>query len=484
MPIALAALVLVRLLEIRGGGSPDEGGFLVVAGQWRAGGTSLYGDYWVDRPPLLIAIFKVADATGGLLSLRIIGILAAAAAVLLLSSTSLRVFGRRAAGWTAVIAAALLVTPLYGAIDVNGELLALPLVALGIRAAVEAVLAEDLLLARGAGLLTGFTAVAALLVKQNMVDVLVFATVCWLLAWRLHRIGGRRLRDLAVLALLGGALAYAAVMLVALAHGTSPAGVYEATYPFRVEAAKVIAASTSDTAAVRLHRLWLAFLLSLAPAVLAAFAVRGVWRSRFPEVVWAVVATGAWVTFSVVAGGSYWLHYLIESVPVVALAAGALSLRALGLLRVLAGLVVTSALVAATVVVLHPTPTPGSTVGHAIEDSARPGDTLVSLFGDADILRTTGMSSPYAYLWSLPSRTLDPDMARLRGVLGGSAAPTWVVVRGPGTVARLAEHGAMTVIEQRYRVIGEVCGRTVYLRRDLARPPVDQDGRCAGTVLP
>jgi len=94
------------------------------------------------------------------------------------------------------------------------------------------------------------------------------------------------------------------------------------------------------------------------------------------------------------------------------------------------------------------------------------------------------MRSPYAYLWSLPSRTLDPDMTRLRGVLAGSAAPTWVVVRGPGTVDRLAEHGVTAVIQERYRVIGEVCGRTVYLRRDVARRPVAQDGRCAGTVLP
>lgn len=29
--------------------SPDEGGFLMVASQWRPGG-SPYGHYWVDRP--------------------------------------------------------------------------------------------------------------------------------------------------------------------------------------------------------------------------------------------------------------------------------------------------------------------------------------------------------------------------------------------------------------------------------------------------
>ncbi len=488
VPLSVAALVVVRLFEIRGGASPDEGGFLLVAGQWHAGGTSLYGDYWVDRPPLLIAFFRLADLAGGLVGLRVLGMLAAVTTVVLLASTARRVFGRRAAGWTAVVAAALLVSPLYGAIDVNGELIALPLLALGIRAAVEAVVAEDALVARGAGLLTGVTAVSALLVKQNMVDVVVFAAVCWLVAWRRHRIDGRRVRDLVLLAVAGGVLAYGVVMLSALAHGTTPAAVYEATYPFRVEAAKVIAAGTSQAPTLRLHRLGLSFLLSAAPVVLLGFLALGVRRTRSPEVVWALIATGAWTTFSVVAGGSYWLHYLVESVPVVALAAGALSLRSVALVRAAVGLVAVSALVAAVIVMLHPTATPGTTVGRAIERSAQPGDTLVSAFGDPDILRSAGMTSPYPYLWSLPSRTLDPELTELRAVLAGPRAPTWLVVRGANTRERLAEHGATVVLDQRYRTVGQVCGRTIYLLRSVDRAPLtddgDRDDACHGLVIP
>ena len=44
--------------------SPDEAGYLIVGGQW-AEGSSLYGDYWVDRPPGLIAIFELAETMGG-----------------------------------------------------------------------------------------------------------------------------------------------------------------------------------------------------------------------------------------------------------------------------------------------------------------------------------------------------------------------------------------------------------------------------------
>ena len=56
--------------------SPDEAGYLIVGGQW-TDGSSLYGDYWVDRPPALIAIFEAADALGGAVPLRLIGALAA-----------------------------------------------------------------------------------------------------------------------------------------------------------------------------------------------------------------------------------------------------------------------------------------------------------------------------------------------------------------------------------------------------------------------
>ena len=62
--------------------SPDEAGYLIVGGQWTEG-SSLYGDYWVDRPPGLIAIFELADALGGAVPLRLLGALAAVLTVVL-----------------------------------------------------------------------------------------------------------------------------------------------------------------------------------------------------------------------------------------------------------------------------------------------------------------------------------------------------------------------------------------------------------------
>ncbi|HEX2892562.1 MAG TPA: hypothetical protein VHO29_00990 [Marmoricola sp.] len=484
VPTAMAAVFVLRLPLADRPASPDEAGFLMVASQWHVGGTSLYGNYWVDRPPLLITLFRIADLTGGLVALRVLGALAAAATVWLLASTARRAFGNRAAAWTAVVAGGLLVSPLIGADAVNGELLALPFIALGLRLAVEAVYAEDSLAGRAAALGTGLAAVLALLVKQNMADVLVFASVCWIVAWRSRRITGRTLRDLVIFGAVGALVGYAVVMLWAMAHGTSPLDVYEATYPFRVKAGAVIAATPGHASQVRLSRLGLSALLSIGPLLLLAFLVLAVRRTRHPAVVWGLIAAGVYAFASILAGGSYWLHYLVQAVPVVALAAGALSLHAVSVLRVLVPAVVISAVVALVALVAHPAPAPGNTVGRTVAASAQPGDTVLSAFGDPDIPRTTGMTSPYPYLWSLPSRTLDPHMALLRGILAGPEAPTWIVVRGTQTLGRLAQAQILPMVETRYQQVGSVCGRYVYLERGVDRPPLHVVGRCGGLLLP
>jgi hypothetical protein len=487
LPVAMVSVVLLRLLLVARPATPDEAGFLVVASQWHLGGHSLYGNYWVDRPPLLIGIFRFADLAGGLPALRVIGALAAAGTVWLLTSTARRAYGRRAAGFTAVVAAALLVSPLFGSEAVNGELLALPFLALGIRLAVEALLADDPLVARGAALGTGLTAVLALLVKQNMADVVVFAIVCWAVAWRTRRMTGRAFADLLSLAAVGGAVGGAVVLLWAMAHGTSPLGVFDATYPFRIKAVHVIAAIPGNAAHLRLSRLGVSALLSAAPLLVVALAAFGVRRSRQLPIAWALLAGSAYVFVSIMSGGGYWLHYLVEAVPVVSIAAAAVSAQAARvarMVRVLVSVVVASAVVALVITVVNPAPAPGHAVGEALAGSAQPGDTVMSAFGDADILQTTGMSSPYPYLWSLPSRTLDPDLTLLRGILSGPAAPSWIVVRGESTLGRLGAHGVRAMIDAHYRVVGTVCGRRVYLLRGLVRPELDATDTCGGTELP
>ena len=45
--------------------APDEGGYLLVASNWHDDGPYSYGRIFVDRPPFLLLIYRLAVAFGG-----------------------------------------------------------------------------------------------------------------------------------------------------------------------------------------------------------------------------------------------------------------------------------------------------------------------------------------------------------------------------------------------------------------------------------
>ena len=47
-------------------------------------------------------------------------------------------------------------------------------------------------------------------------------------------------------------------------------------------------------------------------------------------------------------------------------------------------------------------------VGTSIAKVASPRDTIVTLYGHAEVTRASGLSSPYPYLWSLPTKDPGP----------------------------------------------------------------------------
>ena len=68
MPTRLLGWLCLAVVLVRGTYAlqplrSDEAGYLYIARQWHAGGEFLYGDFYVDRPPLLIAIFQAAALT-------------------------------------------------------------------------------------------------------------------------------------------------------------------------------------------------------------------------------------------------------------------------------------------------------------------------------------------------------------------------------------------------------------------------------------
>lgn len=487
MGAAVLGVALARLPFIRSPLSPDEGGFLLVASQWSPG-TSLYGNYWVDRPPLLVAFFAVADQWGRLgigpaVALRALGIGLAMASVALAARLGTLVatrvdasapVARRARALPAMAAAVFLATPLFNAREVNGELVAVPLVLLGLAAVLEADRALTDRSRHSWLFAAGLAGAAAVLVKQNEIDVLVMAAVA-AVTMLPHARAATVARNLGALG--AGALGLTSVVLAcAAARGTSPTGLWEAVVTFRFDASAVITSSATSATTGRLHGVLVALLVSgvaLVPLELLA-NLRGLGRGPLAALRWPALAVLAWELFSVLAGGSYWLHYLVCLVPGVVLAVAVLAhgaSRPLAWLRVVLAYAGVAAVVALSSQVLHPARVAGEQpLVDWFAAHARPGDTAVVAFGNPEILRATGLSSPYPEIWSLPVRVRDPHLTALARVLDGAGRPTWVVTMHDTPATSLSTWGVdpaagQAALDAHYRVVALVDGHLVYRER-------------------
>jgi hypothetical protein len=286
----------------------------------------------------------------------------------------------------------------------------------------------------------GISASTAALVKQNVVDVFVFAA-----AVALTRLGSRdRRRALGILARFVLAAVGTGIVLVGLAalRGTEPLALWDAVTTFRFESMSVIQRNATAANSARLAGLLWAGSLSMAPVVIAGFAVqlrRGArdepgGTTLVPDLRWPACALLAWEVVSIAGGGSYWLHYLLVLVPglVVLGASAAQGPRPLGRFTAVALALAVGSSAAATILAAS-SPQSYSTDAEVISYlrvHGIPGDTVVVAFGHPNINWGVGMSSPYPQLWSLPVRVQDPGLVAFQEVLRSVAAPTWVVVSG------------------------------------------------------
>ncbi len=459
--------------------SPDEGGFLLVASQWGPG-HSLYGHYWVDRPPLLLMVFDVASHLGGAVGLRLIGVVAVVASVVLTSATATAATGRRTVV-PALVAAIFLSTPLFGTTEVDGELLAVPLVLVGALALVRS------WSARVAGGLAwsaaaGAAGAGAFLVKQNVVDVFVAAGVLLVLTAR--RSGLRATARSASVIAVGALTTLAFVLGVAETRGTEPGRLWDAVVTFRAQAASVIQASSSSATPARFHGLLVAALLSGVPVVVLVLAVRLRAPARAgaaPDLRAVAVAVLLWEAVAVVGGGSYWLHYLIGLVPGLVLLAVAAAQREVSLPRstgVALALSAVSCLAAIAVVATSDsTRTDDEAVAAYLRTHSGPHDSVVVGFGHPDIVYESGLRSPYQELWSLPVRVRDPDLRGLDRILEGPRAPTWVVVAGSSLDTWGVDASRATAtLDARYRPAATVGAYVVWRRDDATAVRFDAGG--------
>jgi hypothetical protein len=474
LPLLLAGLAVAAWLPfLHRPLSSDESGFLLLSRQWSPG-RSLYGSYWVDRPPLLLWLFGLAGHLSpavvspvGLTSagVKVLGAVASGASVLLAGvlGRTLEPRVRHVPAVCSLVAAALLANPMLGMPETDGEVLAAPFVLLGLvcfLGGVRRPWGREAFLATA---VAGASATCAALVKQNIVDVFVLVGVLSVLTVLGSRRGRRTMprtmpRIVPRLGALGvGAVGALAVALTGAAlRGTSPAALWDAVVVFRFQASAVIGSSSTGTTTERMTRLWTAFLVSGAAAALlvcAALALLSLRRRATGSLgnagsvgdagwstpggraalVWAALAMSAWEIFGAAMGGSYWLHYLTGLVPGLVMLVGLARPTRPG--AVLLAAVVAYAMCCSGVTWARHVSRPSSVsaddqvVAYLRSHPGGPGGVVVA-FGHPGIVAASGLSSPYEHLWSLPVRVRDPRLTELRQVMAGPSAPQWMVVSG------------------------------------------------------
>jgi hypothetical protein len=274
-----------------------------------------------------------------------------------------------------------------------------------------------------------------------------------------------------------GALATIALAVVWVElHGTSPAAVLGAMYAFRVRAGELLLHGAGwEHARPRATLLLLGWVVAGLAGLTLALAVNVRRWARSPVMV-ALSVTAVFDLASVALGGGYWGHYLIQTVVPLSIAAGVLAARASvsAVCAVVASIVLTSvpAVFATTAV---PTTSTADVIGTSIRQASRPGDTLVTLYGQPQVNLAAGLPSPYPHLWSLPAKTLDPRLSHLDAVLTGPRAPTWLVVLQKVGSWGLDTRRIARVVAHRYSPVAHWRGQTIYLRDGVSRPPPAPD---------
>jgi 4-amino-4-deoxy-L-arabinose transferase-like glycosyltransferase len=460
----------------------DESGLLLVVRHFGPG-PAPYGDYWVDRPPLLLGYFWLADRLAGVDGVRLLGCLVSVALVATAAWAGRLLAGNRGAVWAGVTAAVLGSSYAIAGHVMNGMLQAATLSLVSCTLTVAGLRSEagrwrwHLLLASA-----GAAGVAAALVKQSFVCGLAFGAAV-VVASRVYGDLTTRQTGRALACVLGGVLSVvAAVVGWSLAHGVTPGELWFAVVEFRVLATGLTHETAMAASRHRIDTLTGAFLgsgLAVVAVVLVAALprlIRDPVRGRYAVGVGVLLLVAA---AGILGGGSWWRHYLVQLVPAAVLGVALLAPGAdrwARVTRAAVRLTVVASLVGGVVgAVVEERPPPEVRVGRYLAAAAEPHDTAVVTWGHAEVLLYSGLESPYPHLWSLPARTLDRNLSDLTRVVTGPRPPTWLVEwRSISSWDGTGERQLARAVEERYRLVGRPCGQNLYLLRGAERqlPPV------------
>ena len=476
---AVAALLVLYVPALLVPLLPDEAGYWLVARAWDPQPDNMFGFYWADRTPVLIWMYQAADVLGGPFVPRAFIAALGALMVVAVFRAARIVAGPDAARWATAATVILLSNPAWYAWTAKSESFGVPLVMVSCWLALEALSHRPgwtrFALAAGAGS-AGMLAVG---MKQNLAAGLVFGVV--LLVTSLIR-GDLRPKLAAMLAgaaLAGAMLPVLGLLIWAEVNGVRIVSMWEMIYGFRTDAFDVITRGHGSAPLARVRDLLLLFVATGLGVLIVLFLVslRRALTAR-PAVTTAVLAMLAVDIAGIVLGGSYWTPYLVALVPAAVLSV-ALVLVSGSLVRLLKASVVfaavSSALLLAYFGFTHLTGRSESPLatytGRAVAESAQADDTILVLYGVPETVRASGMDSPYPYLWSLPIRTLDPDLTLMRATVQGDDAPVWIVQKSGLNAWGLDDRRQLRdLLRSRYVVSGRVCGSRVWRLEAAQRP--------------
>jgi hypothetical protein len=319
----------------------------------------------------------------------------------------------------------------------------------------------------------------AVAMKQNLAGGLAFGAVLLVASLLRRDLAPRLAAKLTGAGLAGAAVPVLGLLVWAEVNGVRVASMWEAIYGFRTDAFDVITRGHMSAPLSRVRDLLLLFVGSGLGVLIVVFlvSVRRAFSVR-PAVTAAVVAMLAVDVAGIVLGGSYWTPYLVALLPATVLCV-ALVLASGSLERLLKASVVFAAGASALLLTYfgftHVTGRSESThatySGRAVGEVAQSGDTIVVLYGAPEVVRASGLDSPYPYLWSLPVRTLDPDLALLRATVKGDDAPEWIVQRSGLNAWGLDDRRQLRdLLRSKYVVSGRACERRVWRLETAQRP--------------
>jgi 4-amino-4-deoxy-L-arabinose transferase-like glycosyltransferase len=477
LPLCLV-VVLIRATFVLRPLRNDEGGYLLAARQWHTGGEFMYGDYFVDRPPLLMLIFEVASVSEWDQAIRVLAIPFALAFVVAGWRAGTLLGGAVGGRWAAVVAAAIMCSPGLAAEQSDGELFGAAFVMVALALALSAWRSDSAPRRFALAVAAGAVAAAAPLVKQSLLEGLLLLAGLVLAGWWAQGADRRRAVLVGGGSLLGALLPCALFVLWLSAAGIAPAEAWYELVGSRGVAFDAIWATSPDDSLFRAGLLlFLGSVTGLLPLVVTWLlaARRGPGQGSVEATLITLLLVFGIV--GIASGGAYWPPYLLQLAPAAVLAVGALapSASAHGAwMRRFGRMVVATALLgtvgSGVVYAANPAAWHTQRAGEWLAESKAAGDTGFVAYGNPAVLESADLQSPYPHLWSAAMRTLDPDQTELRTTLEGRAAPTWIVqVNGLNAWGIDDRSLLRDLIDERYRVVAEICGHDVWLRQDVTR---------------